>query len=467
MEKRRTDRVTSVPSNQRMPNATVSQPLNKEAPIPQNRINQGKEATQINISNEQRIPNYKASDEWKTYVNKKGEYESKVKTVPRPVTLPNFTTTPKAVAPEVTVTPRPSVTPEVIVTPRPSVAPEVTVAPRPSVAPEVTVAPTPSVAPEVTVSPRPTIPPKATILPEINFKPKLNLAPEVTFAPKTKVAPDVTYAPKTKIAPEVTFAPKTKIAPEMSIAPKTKVAPEMSIAPRTKAVPEVIVSPRTSKAIHHVAPTPKTTRTPEYNMPRPNMIPNYLTMPRPNRMPDYTTVPHYNMAPDFINIPRPNVLHDLVNQPSNFDCCTSYPMFPMYNYDDAEELDKDIDYMKSMYPRTCKTIQLDIEDECDKLEYEGSCMFDQFPDRCHLGMIVDRVYQKHAHSHNLFDEDEAFHCSPSQGCPQYQETCEVQSYNPQFRGRNNPDFLRDLIEIMLFNELFHRRRRFRRRRRWY
>ncbi len=34
-----------------------------------------------------------------------------------------------------------------------------------------------------------------------------------------------------------------------------------------------------------------------------------------------------------------------------------------------------------------------IEDECDKMEYEGSLMFDEYPDRLMLEQVTERIYQ--------------------------------------------------------------------------
>lgn len=73
---------------------------------------------------------------------------------------------------------------------------------------------------------------------------------------------------------------------------------------------------------------------------------------------------------------------------------TAIPSYPFHGYDNAEELDKDVDYMKSLCSRTLRTIQKEVDEECDKLEYEGSCMFDTFPDQVHLGTIIDTIYER-------------------------------------------------------------------------
>ena len=122
------------------------------------------------------------------------------------------------------------------------------------------------------------------------------------------------------------------------------------------------------------------------------------------------------------------------------------PLLPLYGYDNSEDLDKDIEYMRHLYPNTAKLIQRAVEDECDKLEYDGSVMFDEYPDKTSLDRIIDRIYEKMKD----MDEDDM--------------QIETKSFNPSRRRRN---FLRDLITIVLLNEIFNRRRRYRSRRRWF
>ena len=53
----------------------------------------------------------------------------------------------------------------------------------------------------------------------------------------------------------------------------------------------------------------------------------------------------------------------------------AYPM-PLL-YDDDRIARRDLDYMKSLYPAAAKRLIPYIEEECDRLEYEGSMMYDE------------------------------------------------------------------------------------------
>lgn len=45
----------------------------------------------------------------------------------------------------------------------------------------------------------------------------------------------------------------------------------------------------------------------------------------------------------------------------------------------CERLYPDAEYLKTMYPNTLTPVYEKVADTCDRLEYEGSPMFDDFP----------------------------------------------------------------------------------------
>ena len=97
---------------------------------------------------------------------------------------------------------------------------------------------------------------------------------------------------------------------------------------------------------------------------------------------------------------------------------------------DEEELEQDRAYLMQMYPGRARMIMVLIEEECDKLEYEGSPMFAMFPDKEELRRIADRIYRK-------------------------------------VRYKDDDRELRHLIEVMLYNEFYIRRCRYKRRRKFF
>ena len=70
----------------------------------------------------------------------------------------------------------------------------------------------------------------------------------------------------------------------------------------------------------------------------------------------------------------------------------AYPV-PML-YDDDRNARRDYDYRKSIYPDAAKRVLPYIEEECDRMEYDGSMMYDEYPDRLQLRLMCRRIYDK-------------------------------------------------------------------------
>ena len=125
----------------------------------------------------------------------------------------------------------------------------------------------------------------------------------------------------------------------------------------------------------------------------------------------------------------------------------TYPM--LLPNDDEKSMRRDLDYMKSIYPRTAKRLLPYVEEECDRMEYDGSMIYDEYPDKLQMHLMCRRVYDK-VKAQKGFGEmvDE--------------ELVEVQ----ENRGRNRKDeLLNSLIQVLVFQELYKRRHDFRRQRR--
>ena len=109
-----------------------------------------------------------------------------------------------------------------------------------------------------------------------------------------------------------------------------------------------------------------------------------------------------------------------------------YMTYPMQNMYLAEvEYEKDMERMKELYPQEVWQLQEVIEQRCDQMEYEGSRMFDENPDRYMLEREIDQIVMQ------------------------------------QFGGRREESWLRSLIGILFHNEIYRRRCRHRRCTRWW
>lgn len=141
----------------------------------------------------------------------------------------------------------------------------------------------------------------------------------------------------------------------------------------------------------------------------------------------------------------------------------NHPLYPMAGYDNSRELDRDMSIMKEMYPLLVRQILLEIENECDKLEYAGSFMFDEIPDKTLILMLTDKIYQKVAPAFS--DESSLisaeFHDRGHDKGHYPPRHCSDR--NPDCRPDGSPNWLSGLINVLLCGEMCDRRRRYRRR----
>lgn len=174
-----------------------------------------------------------------------------------------------------------------------------------------------------------------------------------------------------------------------------------------------------------------------------------------------------------------------------------YMSYPIQNiYMTELEYERDMERMKELYPEEAKRIQKLVEEECDKLEYEGSMMFDEYPDRVMLKVICDRIYQAASQPQEKPDaeleaeqvEELDFRWNggppgpgrppgpgwqpgpgrpPGAGWQPGPGRPPGPPPPPPGRPPSHHPGLGNLIEVLLYNEMYKRRCRYNRCRRWW
>lgn len=71
----------------------------------------------------------------------------------------------------------------------------------------------------------------------------------------------------------------------------------------------------------------------------------------------------------------------------------------LYRKDQAVQAERnvrirDFEYFKSMYPDRVKALQLVVEEVCDEMEYEGSPIYDEYPDRILMEQMIQKIAQR-------------------------------------------------------------------------
>lgn len=116
--------------------------------------------------------------------------------------------------------------------------------------------------------------------------------------------------------------------------------------------------------------------------------------------------------------------------------------------EEQKNVERDLRSLQSMYPEAAKILLPYVEEMCDKLEYEGSMMFDRFPDQTTLYRMQDAILEQ---AKDEFAE-----------VPVQEEPDEI--FSMQYRGRRYPpgkNWLGDMIRVLLLQEMHHRRCRHR------
>ena len=115
-----------------------------------------------------------------------------------------------------------------------------------------------------------------------------------------------------------------------------------------------------------------------------------------------------------------------------------YMAYPMtLDYDDERIERMDFEYLKSMYPEIAKNVLPYVDEECDRMVYESSMIYDLFPDKLQLRMMCGRICENIKRNKKLFRS----------------ESMAGISSDTDHGGR----WLRDLVEVMLYQELYRRR----------
>lgn len=124
----------------------------------------------------------------------------------------------------------------------------------------------------------------------------------------------------------------------------------------------------------------------------------------------------------------------------------TYPV--SYMFENEQNQEHEAQLMKSYYSNLAARIQDRVERECDKMEYEGSIMYDEYPDKLMMAQISSRIEEQ---IQNDLERGEL----------------ENQEWNDYHRHHHGEGRFNDLIGVLLFNEIFRRRCRHGRCRRYF
>lgn len=108
----------------------------------------------------------------------------------------------------------------------------------------------------------------------------------------------------------------------------------------------------------------------------------------------------------------------------------TYPL-PMY-YQEEDSIIRDLEYLQQMYPAEAKKYQKMIADILDKLDYEGSMIYDEYPDRWQLYKLSMDILDRMKREEDKGDGEAG-------------------------TSQEKWEWIGDMIQILLFYEIYKRR----------
>ena len=81
-----------------------------------------------------------------------------------------------------------------------------------------------------------------------------------------------------------------------------------------------------------------------------------------------------------------------MNQSKILPFYMAYPL-PMY-YQEEDTVTRDLEYLQQMYPSEAKRYQKIIAEILNQIDYEGSCIYDEYPDKWQLYRLTQTVMDK-------------------------------------------------------------------------
>ena len=119
----------------------------------------------------------------------------------------------------------------------------------------------------------------------------------------------------------------------------------------------------------------------------------------------------------------------------------AYPL-PMY-YQEEDTVTRDLEYLQQMYPSEAKRYQKIIAETLSQMDYEGSCIYDEYPDRWQLYRITQVI----------MDKIKRIDCMQNSNC--------ADSKEEEGEGCNTAEkpweWIEEFVQVLLYYEIYKKR----------
>lgn len=139
--------------------------------------------------------------------------------------------------------------------------------------------------------------------------------------------------------------------------------------------------------------------------------------------------------------------------------------------DSSIEDNQEIEYWKSMYPEKMKKIQRYVEDALEEEDYSGSFIYDEHPDKNRVRQMEEKIYNTIMQKEEWSSQSDLYDMEMPQFEPEFvrpprppmppgpqppRPPMPPRPYPPSGPSQPN-NWLRDVVSILLYQELYHRR----------
>lgn len=91
----------------------------------------------------------------------------------------------------------------------------------------------------------------------------------------------------------------------------------------------------------------------------------------------------------------------------NLSYYPAYPEYAGWNQISENRVMEDLEYLQQMYPLYAKRYQVRVRDILDRMDYAGSMIYDQYPDRLQMERLVHSIITILKQEEEALEEDDA------------------------------------------------------------
>ncbi len=146
-----------------------------------------------------------------------------------------------------------------------------------------------------------------------------------------------------------------------------------------------------------------------------------------------------------------------------------YPFYMSYQdprfWEEERMQERENQLMRSFYPKTARKIQEKVEEECDRMDYPGSFLYDEYPDKFMMEQMCRRVRESMEPEMGLEMEPE-LEAEDRRGRDDRRDRDDRRGRDGH-RDRGKGGLLDELVHVLLFQEMKKRRCRGNRCRRFF